>query len=184
MFMKETYAPILLELKAKKLREKHGDPFYKSKFASNLPSKIVVEHAIIRPLKLLFMSPIVALLSIHMAITFGLLYLLVTTFTYVFEAEYGFSTESAGLTFLGLGIGNIVGIVIIGPAVDKIFIYFVKKNNGLQKPEFRLPVMVFSSLSILTRLFWYGWSAHEHVHFVVPIIGNSFIGFGMISVMV
>ena len=112
------------------------------------------------------------------------MYLLITTFTYVFEAEYGFSTESAGLTFLGLGIGNIVGIVIIGPAVDKIFIYFVKKNNGLQKPEFRLPVMVFSSLSILTRLFWYGWSAHEHVHFVVPIIGNSFIGFGMISVMV
>ena len=73
--MKETYAPILLELKAKKLREKHGDPVYKSKFASSLPSKIEFEHAIIRPLKLLFMSPIVALLSVHMAITFGLLYL-------------------------------------------------------------------------------------------------------------
>jgi len=73
MFMKETYAPILLELKAKKLREKHGDPLSKSKFASSLPRKIEFEHAIIRPLKLLFMSPIVALLSVHMAITFGLL---------------------------------------------------------------------------------------------------------------
>jgi hypothetical protein len=183
MFMKETYAPILLELKAKKLREKHGDPLYKSKYASNLPSKIVFAHAI-RPLKLLFISPIVSLLSIHMAITFGLLYLLVTTLTYVFEAEYGFSTESAGLTFLGLGIGNIVGIVTIRPAVDKIFIYYVTKNNGVQKPEFRLPVIVFSSSSIPIGLFWYGWSAHEHVHFVVPIVGTSFIGFGMISVMV
>lgn len=74
--------------------------------------------------------------------------------------------------------------VIIGLGVDKIFIYYVKKNNDVQKPEFRLPVMIFSSLSIPIGLFWYGWSAHEHVHFVVPIIVTSFIGFGMISVMV
>lgn len=72
MFMKETYPPIPLELRAKKLREKHRNPLSKSKFASNLPSKIVFEHAIIRPLNFLFMSPIVGLLSIHMAITFGL----------------------------------------------------------------------------------------------------------------
>jgi Major Facilitator Superfamily len=184
LFIKETYAPILLERKAKMLRKRDNDPHYKSKYASNLSSKIVFQHAIIRPLKLLFTSPIVALISLHMAITFALLYLLVTTFTYIFEGVYGFSTQSAGLTFLGIGVGNIVGVATIGPAVDKIFTYYVKKNNGVQKPEYRLPVMVYTALFLPIGLFWYGWTAHFQVHYIVPIIGTSFIGFGMIAIMV
>ncbi len=182
--MQETYSPTLLELKAKMLREKYNDPLYKSKYASNLSSRTVFEHAIIRPLKMLFMSPIVALLSLHLAVTFALLYLLVTTFTYIFEGVYGFSTQAAGLTFLGLGVGNVVGISIIGPGLDKIFAYYVKKNNGVQKPEFRLPIMVYTALFLPIGLFWYGWTAHFQVHYIVPIIGTSFIGFGMIGIMV
>lgn len=182
--MRETYAPTLLERKAKMLREKNNDPLYKSKYASKFSGKIVFQHAIIRPLKLLFKSPIVALLSLHLALTFGLLYLLVTTLTYIFEEVYGFSTQSSGLTFLGLGVGNIAGIIIIGPAVDKIFNDCVKKNNGVQKPEFRLPVMMYTALFLPIGLFWYGWTAKFHVHYIVPIIGTSFFGFGMIAIMV
>jgi len=184
MFMSETYAPILLEIKAKKLREQYDDPLYRSKFASNFSRKLVFEHAIIRPLKLLFMSPIVSLLSLHMAVMFSLLYLLFTTFTYVFQETYGFSTGSAGLTFLGMGVGQLIGIVTLGPLVDKVYIFYVKKNHGAKKPEFRLPVMVFTSLTIPIGLFWYGWSAEKHAPYMVPIVGTSFIGFGMLAVMV
>jgi len=182
--MKETYSPTLLERKTKMLRKKHNDPLYKSKYASELSSHLVFQHAIIRPLKLLLKSPIVALISLHLAVTFALLYLLVTTFTYIFEGVYGFSTQSAGLTFLGVGVGNIVGIVILGPAIDAIFNRQVKKNNGVQKPEFRLPVMIYSSLFLPIGLFWYGWTARASIHYMVPIVGTSFIGFGMISIMV
>jgi hypothetical protein len=145
---------------------------------------MVFQHAIIRPMKLLLRSPIVALISLHLAVTFALLYLLVTTFTYVFEGVYGFSTQSAGLTFLGIGVGNIVGIVILGPAIDKIYNSYVKKNNGVQKPEFRLPVMIYTALFLPVGLFWYGWTARSQIHYMVPIVGTSFIGFGMIGIMV
>ncbi|KUJ17914.1 putative MFS multidrug transporter [Mollisia scopiformis] len=183
LFMHETYAPILLERKARHLREKNNDPLFKSKYASKLSHKLVFQHAIIRPLKLLFMSPIVALISLHLSTMFGLLYLLVTTFTYIFEDVYGFSTSSAGLTFLGIGVGNIVGVIILGPAIDKIFNAYVKKSNGIQKPEFRLPVMAYTALFVPIGLFWYGWTARSSIHYIVPVIGCSFIGFGMMGIM-
>ncbi|KAF8856178.1 MFS general substrate transporter [Acephala macrosclerotiorum] len=141
------------------------------------------KRAIIHPLKMLFMSPIVPLLSLHMSLVYGLLYLLFTTFTSVFQGIYGFSTGSASLTFLGLGIGTIIGVVVIGGTADKIYIYYEKKNNGAGKPEFRLPVMAVSSLFVPIGLFWYEWSAQAHVHFIVPILGTVLVAFGMMSVM-
>jgi hypothetical protein len=133
---------------------------------------------------MLFLSPIVSLLSLHLSLVYGLLYLLFTTFTTVFEGVYGFSTGSVGLTFLGLGVGTIIGVVVIGGTADKIYMYYEKRNNGVGKPEFRLPVMVVTSLFVPIGLFWYGWSAEAHAHFIVPILGTVFIAFGMMSVMV
>ncbi|KUJ08154.1 MFS general substrate transporter [Mollisia scopiformis] len=182
-FLDETYATTLLEAKAKKLRETHNDPAYKSKYASGLPKKVVWKRAIVRPLKMLFLSPIVSLLSLHLSLVYGLLYVLFTTFTAVFEGIYGFSTGSAGLTFLGLGVGTILGVVIIGGTADRIYMYYEKRNNGVGKPEFRLPAMVVTSLFCPIGLFWYGWSAQAHAYFLVPIIGTVFMAFGMMSVM-
>lgn len=183
-FLNETYHSTLLEARAKQLRENRNDPAYKSKFASDLPQLEIWKRAIVRPLKMLFLSPIVSLLSLHLSLIYGLLYLLFTTFTTVFEGLYGFSTGSVGLTFLGLGFGTILGVVVIGGTADKIYMYYEKRNNGVGKPEFRLPVMVVTSLCVPIGLFWYGWSAQAHAHFMVPILGTVFIAFGMMSVMV
>ncbi len=182
-FLDETYSPTLLEARAASLRKKHSEPLYRSRYASDLPPRTVFNNAILRPLKLLFLSPIVSLLSLHVAFVYGLLYLLFTTFTTVFQGIYGFSTGSAGLTFLGLGVGSILGVVAIGGTSDKIYMYYTKKNGGEGKPEFRLPALMWCSLFVPVGLFWYGWSAEQHVHFIVPIIGTVLIAFGMLSVM-
>jgi hypothetical protein len=136
-------------------------------------------------MKLLFLSPIVSLLSLHLSMVYGYLYLLFTTVNLVFQGLYGFSTGAVGLTFLGLGVGCIAGVVIIGGLSDKVYLFYVKKNGGGEgKPEYRLPIMVVCSLFCPVGLFWYGWSAQAHAHFIVPIIGSSFMAFGMMSVMV
>jgi len=183
-FLNETYAPTLLKHKAAYLRKQHNDQQYQSKFHTALPAATVFKRAILRPMKLLFLSPIVSLLSLHLSMVYGYLYLLFTTFTMVFQGIYGFSTGAAGLTFLGLGGGSIAGVVIIGGCSDKIYLYYAGKNGGTGKPEYRLPFMVFSSLFCPIGLFWYGWSAQAHAHFMVPIIGSALMAFGMMSVMV
>jgi MFS family permease len=82
-FLNETYTPTLLKAKALRLRKAHSDPLYCSKYASSLPAATVFKHAILRPMKLLFLSPIVSLLSLHMSMVYGYLYLLFTTFCLV-----------------------------------------------------------------------------------------------------
>ncbi|CAL3970828.1 hypothetical protein PZA11_007249 [Diplocarpon coronariae] len=183
VFMDETYGPTLLEAKAAALRKKYCDPSYRSKYALDLPPRTIFARAILRPMKLLFLSPIVSLMSLHVAFVYGLLYLLFTTFTSVFMGIYGFSAGSAGLSFLGLGAGSVLGVVIIGFSSDRIYKYYKAKNGGEGKPEYRLPALMWCSLLVPVGLFWYGWSAEAEVHFIVPILGTVLIAFGMLSVM-
>lgn len=51
----------------------------------------------IRPLKMLIFSPIVFILSLYMAVVYGLLYLLFTTITTVFTDTYHWAPELGGL---------------------------------------------------------------------------------------
>jgi hypothetical protein len=119
-----------------------------------------------------------------MAVVYGIIYLLFTTFTFVFRDTYGFSASASGLTFIGMGIGSIVGVVALGIMSDKIYVKATKDNGGVAKPEYRLPLMVYTSLLIPIGLFWYGWSAEKRAHWIVPIIGTSFVGVGMMGVVV
>jgi hypothetical protein len=52
------------------------------------------------------------------------------------------------------------------------------------KPEYRLPPMIPGAFFIPIGLFWYGWSANEGVHYIVPIIGTGWVAVGMIVAFV
>lgn len=94
----------------------------------------------IRPMKMLFLSPIVLALSTFMAVVYGYLYLLFTTLTGVFEGTYHFSSGAVGLTYLGIGLGSILGLVLFGSVSDRIV--KAKSAAGEMKPEYRLPPMI------------------------------------------
>ena len=128
---------------------------------------------------MLLFLPIVSLLSIYMAIVYSYLYLLFTTFTAVFENQYKFSTPQAGLAYLGLGVGFIVGQIGVGAFSDN---YLKKKASpsGVFKPEHRLPPLLVATFVTSAGLLWYGWSAQYHTHWLVPIVGTSFIGVGVL----
>ena len=130
-------------------------------------------------MKMLLFSPIVLALSTYMAVVYGYLYLLFTTITEVFEQSYRFSSGSVGLTYLGIGVGSLFGVVIFGIASDKILKYMSAK--GEMKPEYRLPPMIPGSFLIPIGLFLYGWTAEKHVQFIAPIIGTSLVGFGLLA---
>lgn len=131
---------------------------------------------------MLLFQPIVLMMSLDVAIVYGYLYLLFTTFTFVFEQQYGFTTGQAGLVYLGLGIGSLLGLFIFGAASDRILKSQAKKNNGVFKPEFRLPPLVPGAILVPIGLFWYGWSAQAHTHYIVPILGSGCVGLGLLGI--
>ncbi|KAJ8128435.1 hypothetical protein O1611_g5198 [Lasiodiplodia mahajangana] len=127
-------------------------------------------------------SPIVLILSLQLAVIYGYLYILFTTFVFVFEGQYHFQAGPAGLAYLGLGIGFLISLIVNGLTSD----YIAKKEakNGELKPESRLAPMIFGVLLIPAGLIWYGWTAQYKVHWIVPIIGTSLIGMGVNSVWI
>lgn len=133
---------------------------------------------------MLFLSPIVFLISLYMASIYGFLYLLFTTFPRVFEGQYKFSSGSVGLTYLGIGIGSFLGLMFCGAVSDRMVMSLTKRNGGAPKPEYRLPATFIGAFVVPVGLFMYGWSAEERVHYMVPIIGSALLGCGMFIIFV
>lgn len=161
------------------MRKATGNNQIFSKLKPNLPRKIIFKTSIIRPTKMLFLSPIVFGLSLLTAVAYGTLYLLFTTIGDVFATRYGI-VKNVGLVYLGIGLGQLVAILVFGMLSDTI----VKRmsKSGEMKPEYRLPLMVPGGAMIPIGLLLYGWTSQYEVHWIVPIIGTALIGAGMITV--
>ena len=101
---RETYKVTILQRKTARLQKETGNKDLRP--ANNVVKtrKAYLRQSVIRPVQMLFLSPIILLLAIYNAIVFGYLYLYLTSITEDFETVYGFSTGSASLTFLGLGM--------------------------------------------------------------------------------
>ena len=147
-------------------------------------------------MKLLVFSPIVLALSTYMAVVYGYLYLLFTTITEVYEGQYHFSQGTVGLTYLGIGVGSVLGVITFGIASDKIL--KAKSKTGEMKAEYRLPPMIPGSflvpigcgfisqlrqmsLTDVPIVFVYGWTADKHVFWLVPILGTGVVGLGLLA---
>lgn len=88
-----------------------------------------------------------------------------------------------GLTFLGLGIGSLVGLGTVRVVSDSVFRRKVAAG-GREMPEFRLLPVVYFSPFMCVGLFWYGWSAEAPGFWLIPIVGTLLFGFGLSAAMV
>lgn len=102
----------------------------------------------------------------------------------VFEDRYGFSTSSAGLAYLGSGVGTLLGLAYAGSLADRKVRQKLAAKEKPQ-PEDRLPfyLVLPGSLAIPTGFFIYGWGADFGVHWMVPQIGTAITGFGVIIIL-
>lgn len=179
VFWKESYAPIILARKAARLRKETGNQALRSKYDIGLSPRAHLKRGIGRAVKMLLFSPIVLALSVYMGLIYSYFYLLFTTFTPIFEQNYHFPPDTVGLSYLGVGVGFIVGQASFAKLGDPVLKKCAARfGKGELKPEYRLPLCCIGALFIPIALFWYGWSVVGHVHWIVPIIGTGFLGLG------
>ena len=182
IFMRESYEPVLLQRRVNKLKKETGRQDLRSRLDPGTPTRNFFIHAIIRPSKMLILSPIVLATSVYTAVIFGYLYLLFTTLTLVFQDNYGFSQGTVGLTYLGIGIGSLIGLFLFATLSDRLIEKF--SRGGEMKPEYRLLPLIPGSLFAPIGLFWYGWSAQTKMFWIMPIIGTGWVGFGMLATLI
>ena len=66
-FMRESYAPVMLERKAARLRKSTGNSEYKSKMSTGDSPRAALAKALIRPTKMFLRSPIVFIFVVSLA---------------------------------------------------------------------------------------------------------------------
>jgi hypothetical protein len=182
IFLRETNATVLLQRKTQRLCKETGNTKLVSKADLKQTPRQMLIRAIIRPTKMLIFSPIVLFMSLYGVMLFGLIFLLFTTFPFVFKGQYGFSPGIAGLAYLGLGIGIIFGLVLFAVLGDKLF--GQEKGGTVARPELRLILMKWFAPITPLGCFMYGWSSYYKTHWIVPILGTFIIGLGSLFVVI
>ncbi|KAK0667916.1 fluconazole resistance protein 1 [Cercophora samala] len=186
LFNQETNPRVLIGRKVKRLASDSGRTDLRSCYETGeqMSQKRILLNGLVRPTKMLFLSPLVLFVSIYIAFTYGTLYLLFTTIPTVFQETYGWSIGITGLIYICLGIGNMCGWAVVTATSDKGVVRRTKQNNGVFEPEMRLPLSIWASTLLPITFFWYGWTTHYHTHWIVPVIALFPFSFGIIGIFI
>ncbi|KAH8600045.1 major facilitator superfamily domain-containing protein [Bisporella sp. PMI_857] len=168
----ETYHPVLLRNKARRMRRKTGDERWHANIDKLSRSILMtVIRSFYRPLTLLMLEPMC--LSLCLFGLLGILYLFFGAFATIFKNNHGFSLYQVGLSFLGIGVGMLAAIASSNKCKNE--------GEGLpeSEPEFRLLSAVIWAPFGTVGLFLFGWTQLSSIHLIVPVIESSLFSFGM-----
>jgi len=179
--LRETYAPKLLAWKRDRLIRETGNTQLYTQW--DTPDKTVsntIQSALLRPFRMLFTQPIVIVLALYTAYIYGLLYLMLSTFPRLWNNRYNQSVGIGSLNFISMDLGFLFGTQCISVLNDTVYRRLKMRNNGVGRPEYRVPIMVPAALLVPIGLFWYGWSAQAKLHWVMPNIGAGLFCMGTV----
>ena len=179
-FLPETYAPILLTRKAKSLRKTTNREYYTDFERSTKGLRAKLQVSMLRPFRMLLTQPTIQVMSFLSAYSFGINYLMLSTFAELWIKRYGQTVGQSGLHYIALAIGNTIAAQGGSRVLDRSHAYLKEKNGHIAAPEFRVPLMVPSWILLAVGLFWYGWAGETRAYWLVTDIGVGIFSCGII----
>ena len=201
----ETYAPVLLRRRAKRLSQMTGK-VYRTKLDIEHGGRMSVKRmfglSLLRPWVLLFREPIVLLLlvnsllingrdktdhtdrsfrSIYIAIIYGALFMMFAAFPIVYQEGRGWNQGVGGLAFFGIMVGMIIATLYSIPD-NKRYQNTQKRHGGFAPPEARLPPVMLAAVTIPIGLFWFAWTNSPSIHWIASVAGGAPFGFGVLLI--
>lgn len=180
----ETYKSAILRRRAKK----RGIKVIEQKYTF----KELVQINLFRPLEMLFVEPIVGLSSIYTGFVFAVLFGFFEAFPIIFRGEYLMATGVSGLTFIGVGVGLCLAVLLF-IVVDKLYFFPLNPDGTRGKrdeegkliwdaPETRLLIVEIGAFLLPISLFWLAWTSRKSIHWIVPVLSAVPFGFGLLWV--
>lgn len=182
LVFRETYRPLIMEQKVRRLRTEAANNSTRFAAVSHQSSRFeVLGNSITRPMKLLVLSPTVALPALGLAVILGIMFLMLSTMSTVYQQIYGWSTGASGLPYLGLGAGLFTGLAVYTITADRAYVQ--KPQSSKPPPEIRLAPISIASPLCAVGLIIYGWAFEKQLHWMLPIIGCVIFSWGMVAFM-
>jgi len=171
----ETYAPVLLTEKARRLRlETQNFALHSKQETQDLSIKVFIKKNLYRPLTMLATEPILFFVCMYNGFAYAVLYGLFEVFPIAFEQKRGWSPVVASLPFLAVLVGVFVAGAINITYSLKYYAPAVTKGKGKVQPEVRLPPMILGGCMFPIGFFWFGWT--QHAHWINQVLAAGLIG--------
>ncbi|CCH46404.1 Polyamine transporter 3 [Wickerhamomyces ciferrii] len=177
LFVPETYEPVLLLKKARKLRKETGNDSLRCALEKEDHGSLwmTILKAPKRPFLLLLRDPMILILCIYTGLVLAIIYLFFVAFPYIFKTVFKFDNISQGLSFLGLLIGLSIG-ACAAPSFQNHYNRIEAK--GKAEPEDRLYALILASFLLPIGMFIIAWTSFSYLHWIGPIIGSTVYGVG------
>jgi len=135
-------------------------------------TRLLLRQSLTTPFRQLLTHRSVQIQSALSGFSYGLLYLVLSTFSSLFTDQYHQSTAISGLHYLAPCLGEIIGSQVGGRSMDAIARRLKRKRQTeVFDPVFRLPIMVPATLVVGVGLLLYGWSAQQRLPWIVVDLG-------------
>ena len=172
----------ILQNRAKRLRyETQNWAIHAKADESPVDFHAIIHTYLFKPFKMLIQEPILLLITLYMALVYGILYLFFEAYPISFQEERGWNQGVGALPFLGILIGVLLGAGTITILTKTRFARKLKKH-GKVIPEERLPPMILGAFLLPAGLFWFAWTSSPHITWVPQVISGVFIGWGIIMI--
>ncbi|MCJ1358999.1 MAG: hypothetical protein MMC33_008999 [Icmadophila ericetorum] len=183
-FLPETYAPVILQNRAKKLRAETGNPnIFAPLDLEKKGAKQMLTITLTRPLRMLFFEAIVLCSCLYLALIYAIFYLFFEAYPLVYQGTYGMNAGEEGLAFLPIPIGACLAF--------GIFLYYDRylQRAKRRKAEWafieeyqRLPLACLGGPLYVVALFWLAWSARTDVPWIIPMLAGIPFGIGFLLI--
>lgn len=177
LFLSESYVPVLLARRAKKLRITTRNWAYHAKLDEwELDIREFFTMHVLRPLAM-FATPIVFCIAIYASFVFGVLYLVVTSIEITFQMAHGWTGTVGTLPLLALFLGMTSGTLCMLWGNFR-YARIVRQNDGKPVPEERFRMMMYFGWLMPAGTFMFAWTQRASIHWIVPMIGLYLLGLG------
>ena len=179
---KETRGQVIL----RKRRPVSEKPLENKARDSRTSAKDFLKENVGRPAYLLVTEPVVFFFTLLTSLSYVLVFLSTQSATLVYQSLYDWPESSIGIAQSALLVGQGIGFVT---CLWQNKLFKRAYENAQHVPNSRLPeVRLYlavpgSFIGLGGGLFWYGWTSSSDIHWMLPTIGLTFIGYGSMAVM-
>ncbi|KAK9329453.1 major facilitator superfamily domain-containing protein [Lipomyces starkeyi] len=181
IFIPESYHPVLLSKKAKKLRTSTQNWAWHSRLDEwDLTVNEIVTKHLTRPFAML-MTPIVAAMCTYAAFAFGILYLGVVAIPVEFRVVRQWKEVPSCLPTLSMFVGIVLG-GCMNIYAGRRYARILRANHGKPVPEERLIATFVGCFLLPIGLFIFGWTSHPKLPWIYSVIGTTVMTTGFFTI--
>ncbi|KAM5483306.1 hypothetical protein MaudMau93_006408 [Microsporum audouinii] len=178
----ETYAPILLQRRARKLRKETGND--KIVAALDLEKKGIKETMTVtltRPIRMIIHESIVLFTCLYLALVYAIFFMYFQTYPLIFQNTYHMSPGVAGLMYLPIGVGVAAALGLFYCWDGFLHRAKLRQASWAAVEEYRrLPLAVIGGPLFVIALLWLGWTASPKIHWSIPMLSGIPFGAGFL----